>query len=46
MHVRLGDRVQPGQPLFTLHAEASGELAYARSYHDAHPTITLEECLA
>ena len=32
VHVRLGDRVEAGQPLFTLHAEAEGELAYALSY--------------
>ena len=32
VHVRLGERVEAGQPLFTLHAEAPGQLAYARSY--------------
>ena len=32
VHVRLGDRVEFGQPLFTLHAESPGELAYALSY--------------
>jgi thymidine phosphorylase len=41
LHVQLGDRVERGMPLFTLHAEAPGELAYARSYHDTHPAITL-----
>lgn len=46
LHVRLGDRVEPGQVLFTLHAQAAGELAYARRYHDAHPAITLEEPVA
>ena len=32
LQVRTGDRVAPGQPLFTLHAEARGELAYALDY--------------
>jgi len=39
MHVRLGDVVQAGQPLFTLHAQASGELAYARQYVEGRPPI-------
>ena len=34
-HVRLGDRVEAGQPLYTLHAETRGELAYAQEYADA-----------
>jgi thymidine phosphorylase len=32
MHVRLGDRVELGQPLFTLHAESLGALRYAASF--------------
>lgn len=36
MHVKLGDRVDIGTPLFTLHAEAPGELSYALQYLDAH----------
>jgi thymidine phosphorylase len=32
LHVRLGDRVEAGQPLLTLHAESSGELDYALAY--------------
>jgi thymidine phosphorylase len=32
LHVRLGQDVEAGQPLFTLHAESPGELAYAREY--------------
>jgi len=32
MHVRLGDLVQRGQPLYTLQAEARGELEYALEY--------------
>lgn len=32
LHVHVGDRVETGQPLFTLHAQSPGELAYAFSY--------------
>jgi thymidine phosphorylase len=32
LHVRIGDRVEPGQPLFTVHAQSPGELAYALDY--------------
>lgn len=32
LHVRLGSKVHKGDPLFTLHAEAPGELSYASSY--------------
>jgi thymidine phosphorylase len=39
MHVRIGDVVSRGMPLFTLHAEAVGELAYALAYADANPNI-------
>jgi thymidine phosphorylase len=39
VHARLGDIVQPGQPLFTLHAQAPGELAYARQYVESRPPI-------
>ena len=39
VHVRLGDVVRAGQPLFTLHAQAEGELAYARQYVDARPSL-------
>jgi thymidine phosphorylase len=35
LHVRDGDRVVRGQPLFTIHAETRGELAYAVEYMDA-----------
>jgi len=38
-HVRVGTRVDVGQPLFTLHAESIGELEYAQSYLAAHPDI-------
>jgi thymidine phosphorylase len=39
LHVRLGDRVAAGQPLFTLHAESPGEIGYVREYLAAHPGI-------
>ncbi|MGD9920930.1 MAG: thymidine phosphorylase family protein [Pseudorhodoplanes sp.] len=32
LHVRLGDKVEKGQPLFTLHAQSRGELEYALHY--------------
>ncbi|HEX6833493.1 MAG TPA: thymidine phosphorylase family protein [Rudaea sp.] len=32
LHVRLGARVDAGQPLYTLHADSPGELAYALAY--------------
>ena len=32
VNVKIGDRVEVGQPLFTLHADARGELAYALAY--------------
>lgn len=39
LHVKLGDRVERGMPLFTVHAEALGELDYAFDYLEAHPLI-------
>jgi thymidine phosphorylase len=39
IHVRLGDTVAVGQPLFTLHAQAPGELAYALNYVRAQAPI-------
>jgi thymidine phosphorylase len=41
LHVRVGDAVTPGQPIFTLQAEAPGELAYALAYADANPDVVL-----
>jgi len=32
LHVRLGDRVERGQPLMTLYADRQSELAYAMDY--------------
>ncbi|MCA1409250.1 thymidine phosphorylase family protein [Ensifer sp. IC3342] len=37
MHVRMGDEVSAGQPLFSVHAESAGELEYALAYFDANP---------
>lgn len=39
LHVRVGSRVARGAPLFTLHADAPGELAYALSYVRAHADV-------
>jgi thymidine phosphorylase len=41
LHVRLGQGVESGQPLFTLHAESPGELAYAREYLTAHADVVV-----
>jgi thymidine phosphorylase len=32
LHARLGDAVEPGQPLFTVHAASAGALEYALAY--------------
>ena len=39
LHVRLGQRVERGAPLYTIHAEAPGELDYALAYAARHPDI-------
>lgn len=39
LHVKLGAMVEAGQPLFTIHAEAPGELQYALNYADEHPDV-------
>ncbi|MBI5716357.1 MAG: thymidine phosphorylase family protein [Burkholderiales bacterium] len=39
VHVRLGETVRRGQPLFTLHAQAPGELAYALQYVASRPAV-------
>lgn len=36
LHVKLGDAIEAGQPLFTIHAEAPGELRYALDYAQAN----------
>jgi thymidine phosphorylase len=37
LHVHLGDMVMAGQPLFTIHAESAGQLAYAMAFLRAGP---------
>ncbi len=39
LHIRVGDEVTKGQPLFTLHAEARGELDYALKYFQSQTDI-------
>jgi thymidine phosphorylase len=39
VHVSLGDEVDRGQPLFTIHAESPGELDYALAYAGANNDI-------
>lgn len=37
LHVRVGDTVESGAPVMTVHAEAPGELVYALDYLCQHP---------
>jgi thymidine phosphorylase len=37
MHVRLGDKIEQGQGLLTLYAQAQGELDYALDFYHSHP---------
>jgi len=37
IHVKLGDLVEPGQLLMTVHSEAQGELEYALDFYQSHP---------
>lgn len=43
MHARLHDQVKTGQPLFTIHAQASGELEYSSAYARMHPAVCLTQ---
>lgn len=43
MHVHVGDRVVRGQPMYTVHAEAPGELAYGLDYVAATENIIVIE---
>ena len=43
LHSKLGDRVERGMPLFTLHAQAPGELAYAKRYLATHAFMTVAD---
>lgn len=39
LHVKLGARIERGQPLMTLHGESPGELEYALAFAEANPEI-------
>ncbi|HZR45487.1 MAG TPA: thymidine phosphorylase family protein [Candidatus Manganitrophaceae bacterium] len=39
LHAFLGARVEKGQPLFTIHAESPGEMAYALAYVEGQKEI-------
>jgi thymidine phosphorylase len=39
LHVSLGEEIERGHPLYTIHAEAPGELDYALEYAEANPDI-------
>lgn len=39
LHVRLGDKVAPGQPLMTVHGESPGEMDYALGFAEANPDV-------
>jgi len=39
LHTPIGTRVEKGQPLFTIHAEARGELDYALGYSEGQTDI-------
>jgi len=39
LHVRVGEPVEPDQPVFTVHAQAPGELHYALTYLTQHPDL-------
>ncbi len=44
LHVHVGDRVERGQPLFTLHAQSQGALGYAFSFVRAQlPIVDIRE---
>jgi thymidine phosphorylase len=43
LHAPVGTAVERGQPLFTVHAQTPGELAYALDYADTKPEIMLIE---
>ena len=39
LHVRIGDTVRQGTPLYTLHTESIGELSYVLDYVKSNPEI-------
>lgn len=46
LDVHLGETVAAGQPLFTVHAQSPGELAYAMEYVSRHAHIVEVEAIA
>jgi thymidine phosphorylase len=42
LHVKLGESVQRGDRLFTMHAQASGEMTYAKAFLDGNPPMLIE----
>lgn len=44
LRAKIGQRIQRGQPLFTVHAETAGELDYALAYYQHHRhVVTVSE---
>ncbi|QOC22610.1 thymidine phosphorylase family protein [Wenzhouxiangella sp. AB-CW3] len=41
LHVKLGQHVEPGMPLYTIHAETLGELNYAHEYAQTNGIIRI-----
>jgi thymidine phosphorylase len=41
LHVHIGDAIETGRPIYTVHAETPGELAYALDYVAANTDIIL-----
>lgn len=39
MHAKIGQHVRPGEPLYTVHAQTPGELAYALTYIQLQPNL-------
>jgi thymidine phosphorylase len=42
LHRRIGDAVERGEPVLTLHAESPSELGYALEYLDGQPPLQIE----
>jgi thymidine phosphorylase len=43
LHKKVGDLVEAGEPLFTVHAESPGELRYALGFVKTHPHVMTVE---
>ena len=39
LHKKVGEKVEVGEPLFTIHAESPGELRYAAGFATSHPQV-------